>query len=401
QDFLDAKEVTVHSKPYMPRLATTIKVDATLVETSVVVRDGRGRAVSGLQRENFEIRDEGKKREIRSFVVETSTNAAAPAATAEAPAASAGTKPRTRWVGLLFDDMNSAPNDLISARIAALRFLKEGLQPGDRVAIFTTFDRQLLPFTSDTAVITAALGKITPHSRAPSPGMCPSITPYEAYLIVNRLDGSVLPVKVDEAHRCSGTPAPRSRRGQTSRAVDDTSPDPIVQMVVGQARQIWQQVVENSRNTLGAFHDIVDYMGQLQGDRLLLAASSGFLSGTLEMEQDEIVNRALHTGVVIDGLDAKGLYTETPIASAPGMNAQSVILQQTMGTRPQMASNDAIANLAYSTGGIFFHNSNDLTAGIREMMAPEVTYLLGFAPDASPDGKYHKLKVHVNAGKSV
>jgi VWFA-related protein len=403
QTFLDTKEITVRSGVYVPRLANALKVDATLVEASVVVRDGRGRAVPGLQRGNFEIRDEGKKREIRSFVVENSVHAGASAAVANQPAGAApspaNAKIRTRWIGLLFDDMNSAAGDLISARIAAVRFLKEGLQPGDQVSIFTTFGRQLLPFTTDTAVITAALDKVSPHPRTPRPGMCPSVTPYEAYLIISRTDPSVLPVKADEARRCSNTPAPRRR--SRSDAVDDTSPDPAVQMAVEEARRIWQEVEQNSRNTLGAFHDIVDYMGRLQGDRLLLAASSGFLSGTLEMEQDELVDRAIHAGVVIDALDAKGLFTETPIQSVPGMSVRSAIMQGSMGSRPQMAANDALANLAYSTGGIFFHNNNDLTAGIREMMAPEVTYLIGFAPDESPDGKYHKLKVRVTAGKSV
>lgn len=406
QNSIDPKEIDVHSMAYVPRVSNELKVDATLVESIVVVRDGRGRAVPGLQRGDFEIRDEGKKREIRSFAVATAVH---PGAQAAAGAAVAGTSAtpsapvaaaRTRWIGLLFDDMNSTAGDLISARIAALRFLKEGLQPGDHVGIFTTFDRQLLPFTSDTAAITAALTKLSPHPMTPAPGMCPSLTPYEAYVIINRQDPSVLPVKVEETHRCSNIPPSRGRRGGSSDAVDDTSPDPTVQQVVGEARRIWTEVELNSRNTLGAFRDIVDHMGRLQGDRLLLAASSGFLSGTLLTEQDEIVNRALRAGVVIDAIDAKGLYTQSPVESVPGMSVRSAIMQQNMGTRPQMASNDALANLAYSTGGIFFHNNNDLTAGIREMMAPEVTYLIGFAPDGSPDGKYHKLKVKVNA-KSV
>jgi VWFA-related protein len=406
QNAVDLKEINIRSVAYVPRMPTTLKVDATLVETTVVVRDGRGRAVQGLQRGDFEVRDEGKKREIRSFTVQTLVHPRSAAVAGESVAAlsaaggAAANALRRRWIGLLFDDMNSASGDLIRARIAALRFLKEGLQPGDHVAIFTTFDRQLLPFTTDAAVVAAALEKISPHPMTPLPGLCPSLTPYEAYVIINRQDSSVLPVKVEETHRCSNTPPARGKRGATSDAVDDASPDPVVQQVVGEARRIWTEVELNSRNTLYAFRDVVDAMGRLQGERLLLAASSGFLSGTLLVEQDELVNRALRADVVIDALDAKGLYTQAPVESVPGMGVRSAIMQQSMGTRPEMASNDVLATLAYSTGGIFFHNNNDLTAGIREMMAPEVTYRIGFAPDGSPDGKYHKLKVKVNA-KSV
>lgn len=387
QTSIDIKEVSVRSSAYTPRLATALTVDATLVETNVVVRDGRGRAVPGLQQADFEIRDEGKKREIRSFVVRTAVHAGAPATVGDSSGAApsaANRKIRTRWVGLVFDDLNSSAADLISARTAAVRFLKEGLQPGDQVAIFTTYGRQILPFTTDAAAVAAALDNLAPQARTPNRGTCPSMTPYEAYLIDNRQDPSVLTVKVSEARRCSFA-----------------SPGAVVQMVLGQASQIWEEVLQNSRNTLGALHDIVDYMGRLQGDRLLLAASSGFLSSTLEMEQDDLINRALHAGVVIDALDAKGLFTQTPVESVPGMTQRSVTMQQSMGTSPQMASNDALSNLAYSTGGIFFHNNNDLTAGIREMMAPEVTYLIAFAPEGSPDGKYHKIKVRVSARQSV
>jgi VWFA-related protein len=388
QTSIDIKEVSVRSSAYTPRLTTALTVDASLVETNVVVRDGRGRAVPGLQRADFEIRDEGKKREIRSFVVQTAVHAGAPAATGDSSGAApsaANRTIRTRWVGLVFDDLNSAAADLISARAAAVRFLKEGLQPGDQVAVFTTYGRQILPFTTDAAAVAAALDNLAPHSRTPNRGMCPSMTPYEAYLNDNHQDPAVLAAKVAEARICRSSP----------RA------DVVAQIVLAQASQIWEEVVQNSRNTLGAIHDIVDYMGRLQGDRLLLAASSGFLSSTLEMEQDNLINRALHAGVVIDALDAKGLYTQTPADSVPALTLRSAAMQQNMGTRPQMASNDALANLAYSTGGIFFHNNNDLTAGIREMMAPEVTYLIGFAPEGSPDGKYHKLKVRVSAGQSV
>ncbi len=72
-------------------------------------------------------------------------------------------------------------------------------------------------------------------------------------------------------------------------------------------------------------------------------------------------------------------------------------MQASMGTRPQEMSNDALkAGLAYGTGGIFFHNNNDLTAGLREMMAR--SHLSGGStPADAADNKYHHLKVRVTA----
>jgi hypothetical protein len=113
---------------------------------------------------------------------------------------------------------------------------------------------------------------------------------------------------------------------------------------------------------------------------------------------DEITRQALHAGVVINALDAKGLYVEDPPTSTGGSTVRSLIRQSMLGTTVKEAGNDALASLAYNTGGLFFHNNNDLDAGFRELgMRPEVSYLLGFAPPESPDGRYHKLRVRITA----
>jgi hypothetical protein len=59
-----------------------------------------------------------------------------------------------------------------------------------------------------------------------------------------------------------------------------------------------------------------------------------------------------------------------------------------------------MAEFAAGTGGLFFHNSNDLAGGFAQLAAvPETTYLLAFRPDAEgAAGKYHKLKVRLTAG---
>jgi hypothetical protein len=143
--------------------------------------------------------------------------------------------------------------------------------------------------------------------------------------------------------------------------------------------------------------EIVDFLGGMNGTRVILLASSGFLSGTLEFDQDQVIDRALRSSVVINSLDAKGLYLEDAPQTGPGGGVRSVTYAQTLGTRPKEAANDAMGNLADGTGGLFFHNSNDLELGFRELgMQPETSYLLGYVPDP-PDGKYHRLKVSLAA----
>ena len=82
-------------------------------------------------------------------------------------------------------------------------------------------------------------------------------------------------------------------------------------------------------------------MATLPGKRVLVMASSGFLSGTLEREREDIINHALHGDVVINSLDSKKvLYTQDTGMPVGGMPARSMIARQSQRTRPQWECND-------------------------------------------------------------
>jgi VWFA-related protein len=61
-------------------------------------------------------------------------------------------------------------------------------------------------------------------------------------------------------------------------------------------------------------------------------------------------------------------------------------------------SEDVMAEFANGTGGTFFHNSNDLAGGFKQLaQAPEYVYLLEMSLDkVKADGAYHRLKVKVD-----
>ena len=63
-----------------------------------------------------------------------------------------------------------------------------------------------------------------------------------------------------------------------------------------------------------------------------------------------------------------------------------------------VANSDVMAELADGTGGVYFHNSNDLQDGFRRLAAaPEFLYLLDFSPKSFKlNGTYHQLKVVVH-----
>jgi len=391
QQNIPPNEVTFSASNWAPRVQYVLKTETLLVEVGVVVRDSRNHSIGGLTRDDFTVEEGGKPREITAFTAATATQPAAAPALASRPSAPAPTAatptvstPPARFLGFVFDDLSMGPGDLIPARKAAKEFLTQGISPGDLVAIFFITRGQILPFTSDIAKLNDALDHLSVATRNPALPTCPNLSAYESYVIATHRDSTLLPIKVAEAYQCGLC----QRRDRTDRVCNQT--------VESLANRAWEEVKHNSVSSLYSIGSVVDHMATLPGKRVLVLASSGFLSGTLEREREDIVNRALRGDVVINSLDAKGLYTQDMGMPLGGMPARSRIARQSQATRPQWESNDTMAILSASTGGLFFHNNNDLNLGLRELgLLPEYSYSLAFAPPGAPDGKYHTLKVRL------
>lgn len=116
-----------------------VKVETALVTVPVIITDRFGRFITGLTRNDFSIREDGKVQEITSF------------SSTEAPFN----------VALLIDTSHSTQRKLSTIRKAALSFVKQ-LQPNDRVMI-VTFDDQvrfISPLTSDRAELERAIKSV-------------------------------------------------------------------------------------------------------------------------------------------------------------------------------------------------------------------------------------------------
>lgn len=423
-------EVRMSSKPYVPPSSNVLRVETRLVEVGVVVRDKYGRPIGGLKQGDFRVFDGGKERTISAFSVEqrapdvalAKSKSAQPAPTP--PVANPGTPPPAanlgppRYVALFFDDQDNGINttamgDIAHARIAAERFVKEDLGPNDRVGIFTSSATLNLDFTNDVPKLIDSIHKLHSHPRVSINGgvVCPRITPYEAYLIANSLDPNALGAAVIALQQCSdfdggGDPTAGAMASLTgSAASGGMHSSGEVAQVKEQADETWNQARQVSENTLASVGGVVDVLAKKPGTRMVLLSSSGFLAGTLEDEQDRIVQAALHAGVVINALDSKGLYAEnpgTPIDEIEQSSGQPNIAQMFNDAMSQanmlQTATAPMANLAESTGGLFFHDNNDLNLGFYKLgVVPEVTYLLGFSPEGvAANGAYHKLKVEVS-----
>ena len=249
-------------------------------------------------------------------------------------------------------------------------------------------------------------------------GSCPRITPYQAYRISNG-DSGALQAAVLEDCKCPGhdgtqcldidnTPsfelsASMSGGGNASGSNGNGySPqmDAIISEVKTQASSTWLQTKLVSDSTFAAIRACLQSVANTPGKRVLLIATSGFISGDLGPEEDAIIHQALRASVVINALDAKGLYAESPTRPLKEGSESTELhplsmLDEARSLGERLESQDAaMARLAESTGGLFFRNNNDLNLGFYRLgVIPEVTYRLAFPP--AEDGKYHQLKVEV------
>jgi VWFA-related protein len=165
-------------------------------------------------------------------------------------------------------------------------------------------------------------------------------------------------------------------------------------MASAEAEETWRRVKEISTDTLNTIGRLVDHLGAMPGRRDLIIASSGFLGASMEEQKSRIIDRALRAGVVISALDSKGLFIDYGLPD-PTRKVENEY-KRTEQSGWVMAMNEPMAALAEATGGVYYHNNNDLTAGFREMGSPDYTYRISFRPDGvTPDGSYHKLKVKV------
>jgi hypothetical protein len=147
--------------------------------------------------------------------------------------------------------------------------------------------------------------------------------------------------------------------------------------------------------------DAMRRLAAMPGQRIMVFVSPGFTLTIQTREQGDLIDRANRSNIVINTVDARGLYTPDLLGD---ISQPTFDLPQTAGLRDsfrlaeQFENGVILGELADGTGGTFFHNRNDLDVGMKRAMAPpEVSYVLGFSPqNLKPDGNFHTLKVSLS-----
>jgi VWFA-related protein len=363
---------------------STFHVSTRLIQVNVIVHDRKGEPITGLNKDQFTIFDQGVAQKIVFFSEHSlGASAAAPASTPRGGASSSAlvfsnrpdetNAPAGSVTAVLFDSLNTDFLDSGFARARVEKFLK-GIQPEDRVALYGLSTKLLVlhDFTGDADALVQALDRF----------------------------------KADENSETSATKFKESHVGQVDGMINDMN-QRMSDLFLGARVQA----------TAAALEAIAKHLTGLAGRKNLVWVSGSFpmnigtfqrrLPGTRPGKEDfskevEAAARALSgANIAIYPVDARGLTTLGGVfnaATTPIMTAGQ--LQSRAGRSPDLAPIRDVGTmqaLADATGGRVFENTNDIEGAVRSAIDDSrSTYVLGYYPDHNQwDGKFREIKVQV------
>ncbi|HET6668640.1 MAG TPA: VWA domain-containing protein [Pyrinomonadaceae bacterium] len=363
-----------------------VRITTNLVQLDAVVTDSKGRVVTDLRPEEFDILEDGRSQKITnlSYVsLESNEITRSQPATAEdktgLPLPPVRLQPDQvrRTMALVVDDLGLSFESTYFVREALKKFIDKQMQANDLVAIIRTSGGigALQQFTSDKRQLYAAVEKVkwTPHGR----GGISAFAPLAADPLADR--------RTDE------------------QTVERTGVEEVDQL-----REDLFAV-----GTLGALNYVVRGLRDLPGRKAVLLISDGLkiFNSSDPSRGSRILSRlrsltdlANRASVVIYTIDARGLpvFGLTAADNTFGMDADQVERGLSDRSSSFFESQQGLIYLAKQTGGVAIRNSNDLNKGINRVIEDQKGYyLIGYRPDdstfdqVSGHRKFHKLSLKV------
>ena len=418
---------------------STIKVDVRQVLVPVVVTDREGHHVAGLTQADFKVFEDGVEQKITAFSVERSglpqagipakselapaAPVASPVATTSAATTSASPQAPRRTYMILIDTLHASFNNFVAAREALAKLFQQ-------------------EHSADSQYVVVALGA--------SPEMVLNVTSDPAAVLAVFRSKRFQKIFIDGQQGGLNADMERLRRDltETRYACDLANTDNVfkIKCASGLARAPQQshQIAELDRvltvGFLRQFRSLVAQLARARDRRTIVLISDGFqiepgrealalvnaffppashcfvpsdvfcppndMQSTSRMaeELEPILQLAAAGNITIDTVDSRGLYGQKAFdASNPG---NPVTVDGAVGRADRDAASskgNTLAEIAETTGGTAFHDSNDLFAGLQRAFADgrdyyTIAYVSG---NADFDGKFRAIAVKVRDPKAV
>ena len=366
-------------------------ITVSYVEVPVTVVDRGGNPIRGLTAANFEIVDEGKKRDIAGF--DTVDFASVDSVKTVSPL-----NPASRRNFLIVFDMTfSSPHTITRAQDAARTFVTKMVTKQDRVGVATVDVahgfRLLTSFTTDRKMVDAAIANPSTF-RAFDPLQLAGAGFDKETLNQLGGDGGRAPSELRDIARMMDKQQDQYNRDKIDRQLNLLSGlSKVLRAVRGEKHIILLSEGFDSRliqgRDAGASEQGQEEQQMVENGQIWNVDSDNRYGSSSSLDiLRRMSDLAKRSDVIIDAVDIHGLRSN--IDARDGL---------------QKKSNEGLHLLANSTGGTVFQNSNDLSDSFQRVIkTEEVRYVLAFQAPVTQAGKFHNLKVklvNVPGGRAI
>jgi VWFA-related protein len=356
-----------------------IRINVNLVQVDAVVTDAKGKPVTDLKADDFEILQDQKTQKIRNFefvkvkdllgdmTVRPGALAISGRTAAPPPAAPPRPEQIRRTIALVVDDFGLSYNGIVGVRDSLKKWVNTEMQPGDLVSVSRTWSAMgaLQQFTNDKRQLFAAIDRLKYQ-----PGGI-GVDSFTAF-------------------------GPAAEAGEIPMAD------------VGYSGALINAYVTSSLNSI---RYVMQGLRDVPGRKSLILFSENLPLTKLDTQRQSIEDRmraitdeANRSSVVIHAIDPRQVIYTGPTASDRPSGRTGPEMADLIGARSldYISSQDGMVLMARNTGGLFVAAGNDLSTPLSKLIDDgNGYYLIGYQPEQSTFdtkmevAKYHAITVRV------
>ena len=342
--------------PTRPADQAIFRLSVSLVQLDAVVTDKKGRHVSTLGRDDFEVYQDGRPQPVVAVsYVDTDDGWVDTSGLPPLPVEALKPEDARRVIAVVVDDLRMSFESIYYARRGIGQFFDRQFQPGDLGMLVTTSGAGISQLTYSPKILKAASSRLRY-----------SLWDVQAASALAPIDGVI------------------GFDGAEGNYLERTFAESAILRIA----------------------DAISAVKKLPGRKSVVLVSEGFAvygfgwdNAYIRDMLQRLVDRSNRAGVVIYAVDPRGLVT-TGITAADNVRGGGAAVTA-MRSEALRESQDGLRFVAGETGGFAVVNSNDLARGFQRIMADQRGYyLIGYQPEAGTlsfksDQQFRRIKIKV------